>query len=177
MNNKEIFVQNYFLEAKKASDLIYSQKAKVVFPATILTRAAIESGWGKNAPNNNFFGIKDTDGVNGNEFLLTTTEYHKTQNVKYPKVLSVVFDAVRKLFKYKVQDYFRKYNTASESFYDFCMFLIKNPRYAKAFDSKNAYDQGSAICFAGYATHPDAVKLTRQVTVSIEKIITDLKLN
>jgi flagellum-specific peptidoglycan hydrolase FlgJ len=175
--DKNTFVKTFFSEAKKASDLIYSQKGKVVFPATILTRAAIESGWGKHVVGNNFFGIKDFDGVNGNEILITTHEYHKTKNVKYPKVLSVVWDAVRKLFKYKVQDYFRKYNTASESFYDFCMFLVKNPRYSKAFDAKNAYDQGSTICFAGYATHPEAVKLTRQVTISIEKIITDLKLN
>ena len=174
--DKNTFVKTFYNEAKKASDLIYSQKGKKIYPETILARAAIESAWAEKAPNFNFFGIKDTDGVNGNEFLLSTTEFHKTNNVKYPKVLSIVWDAVRKLFKYKVQDYFRKYNNASESFYDFCMFLIKNPRYSKSLEAKDAYDQGSLICQAGYATHPEAVKLTRQVTISIEKIVTELKL-
>lgn len=174
--DKNTFVKTFFSEAKKASDLVYSQKGKLIHPATILARAAIESGWGKHVVAFNFFGIKDFDGVNGNEVLITTHEYHKTRNVKYPKVLSIVWDAVRKLFKYKVQDYFRKYNNASESFYDFCMFLIKNPRYSKALESKDAYDQGTLICQAGYATHPESVKLTRQVTISIEKIINELKL-
>jgi flagellar protein FlgJ len=169
--DKQTFVKTYFPEAKKASDLIYSQKGIMIFPATILARAAIESGWGKHVKGLNFFGIKDFDGVNGNEMLVTTHEYHKTKTIKYPKILSIVWDGVRKLFKYKINDYFRKYNSASDSFYDFCMFLIKNQRYSKAIIAKNAYDQGSDICFAGYATHPEAVKLTRQVTISIENEI------
>ncbi len=174
--NKTTFVKTYFPEAKKASDLAYSQFGKMIFPATILARAAIESGWGKHVVGMNFFGIKDFDGVNGNEVLVTTHEYHKTRNHKYPRILSIVWDGVRKLLKYKVQDYFRKYNSASDSFYDFCVFLIKNQRYSKAIIAKNAYDQGSDICFAGYATHPEAVKLTRQVTISVEAEIKKLGL-
>jgi flagellar protein FlgJ len=89
MDKKE-FVKKYLPEAQKASDIILQKYGKKVFVGTILVRAAIESGWGEKAPQNNFFGIKDFDGVNGNEFLLTTTEFHKTRNVKYPKILSII---------------------------------------------------------------------------------------
>ena len=33
----------------------------------ILTQAALESAWGNCAPGNMFFGVKDSDGLNGNE--------------------------------------------------------------------------------------------------------------
>ena len=50
----------------------------------ILTQAALESGWGSSIPGNMFFGVKDTDGINGNEQLLTTTEYSKSDSLKFP---------------------------------------------------------------------------------------------
>lgn len=169
--DKVSFVKKYLPEAQKASDLIFQKHGKRVFVVTILVRAAIESGWGEKAPQNNFFGIKDFDGVNGNEFLLTTTEFHKNKNVKYPKILSIIWEKARGLFRYKVLDYFRKYATPSDSFVDFCEFLIKNPRYKRAFEQPDAMRQGLEICKAGYATSPDSVSLTRLVTLSIEKII------
>jgi flagellum-specific peptidoglycan hydrolase FlgJ len=170
MDKKE-FVKKYLPEAQKASDIILQKYGKKVFVGTILVRAAIESGWGEKAPQNNFFGIKDFDGVNGNEFLLTTTEFHKTRNVKYPKILSIIWEKARGLFRYKVQDYFRKYATPSDSFVDFCEFLVKNNRYSKVFSQPDAMCQGLEICKAGYATSPDSMTLTRLVTLSIEKII------
>ena len=53
----------------------------------VLAQAALESGWGKKAPGNMFFGVKDTDGVNGNEQLLTTTEFSKSPNLKFPQII------------------------------------------------------------------------------------------
>lgn len=171
MSNKVNFVKKYLPEAQKASDLVFQKHGKRVFVGTILVRAAIESGWGAKAPQNNFFGIKDFDGVNGDEFLLTTHEYHRTRNVKYPRILSIVWEKARGLFKYKVQDYFKKYATPSDSFVDFCEFLIKNPRYKRVFEQPDSMRQGLEICKAGYATSPDSLTLTRLVTLSIEKII------
>jgi flagellar protein FlgJ len=54
-----------------------------------LAQAAIESGWGDMAPGNAFFGVKDTDGVNGNEQLLTTTEYSRRMDLKFPVRCSI----------------------------------------------------------------------------------------
>ena len=36
-----------------------------------------------------FFGVKDTDGINGNEQLITTTEYSRRNDLKFPEVISV----------------------------------------------------------------------------------------
>lgn len=48
-------------------------------PALVtLAQAALESGWGKHAPGNNFFGIKDSSSANFGIQILNTTEYiHK----------------------------------------------------------------------------------------------------
>jgi len=77
----------------------------------ILTQAALESGWGKFAPGNMFFGVKDTDGLNGNEQLLTTTEYSRRADLVFPVIISVtpIMRNGIMYFKYRVKDYFRKY--------------------------------------------------------------------
>ena len=80
----ENFVKIYLPEAKKV-------EKKTGFHYLIpLTQGALESGWGKKAVGNNFFGIKDTDGVNGNEQLITTTEYLSTDKVKFPVIIKIV---------------------------------------------------------------------------------------
>ena len=124
----------------------------------ILAQAALESGWGAVAPGNMFFGVKDTDGINGNEQLLTTTEYSRRADLKFPQILSVtpvVMNGV-KMFKYKVKDYFRKYKSPEESFTDHAQFFLKNPRYKKALEVKAMpYSFIKEIAVAGYATAPD----------------------
>ena len=47
-----------------------------------LAQAALESGWGKHAPGNNFFGIKDSDRVNFGVQTKMTTEYKNGSKVK-----------------------------------------------------------------------------------------------
>ena len=96
-----------------------------------LTQGALESSWGTKAPGFNFFGIKDTDGVNGNEQLITTTEYLSTPNAKFPSVISIIKQGVNR-FKYTVKDWFRKYPSAEMAFADHANFIIKNPRYSEA---------------------------------------------
>jgi len=75
---------------------------------------------------NNFFGIKDTDGVNGNEQLITTKEYLSTDKVKFPVILKIVKAGNK--FKYTVKDYFRKYPSAEVAFTDHVNLFLKNPR-------------------------------------------------
>ena len=137
----------------------------------ILAQAALESGWGKHAPGNMFFGVKDTDGVNGNEQLLTTTEYLKTDKAKFPVILSiekVVRNGVQ-WFKYRVRDYFRKYPTPEASFTDHAMFFIRNRRYSKALQFRdNPYRFAQEVAKAGYATDPNYSNKLSQVIAMIE---------
>lgn len=158
----EEFVKTYLPEAKKV-------EAKTGFHYLIpLTQGALESGWGQKVVGNNFFGIKDTDGINGNEQLITTTEYLSTDKVKFPVILNII--KVGTKFKYTVKDWFRKYPSAELAFTDHVNFFLKNPRYAKALKVKDKptlfFDE---IAKAGYATAPDYANQLKQVMNSVIK--------
>ena len=159
------FVKKYYGFALQTQD-------KTGISATfILAQAALESGWGKHAPGNMFFGVKDTDGVNGNEQLLTTTEYLKTDKAKFPVVLSIekVLRNGVQWFKYRVKDYFRKYPTPEASFTDHAMFFIRNKRYSKALQFRdNPYRFAQEVAKAGYATDPEYSNKLSQVIAMIE---------
>lgn len=160
------FVKSYFPFA------LQTESKTGISAIAILAQAALESSWGKAAPGNMFFGIKDTDGINGNEQLLTTTEYSRRSDLKFPEIISVV-PVVKggvKMFKYKVKDYFRKYKTPEESFTDHAQFFLKNKRYRDALKVKNdPYAFIEAIAKAGYATAPDYASVLKKVAKSIEK--------
>lgn len=162
------FAKAFYPHAKKVEE-------KIGVPAlAILAQAAVESGWGKVAPGNMFFGVKDTDGINGNEQLITTTEYLKTATAKFPEVISVtpVIRNGQKYFKYKVKDYFRKYNSPEECFADHAKFFVVNKRYAKALAVKSDYKAFiKAIAAAGYATDPNYANVLISVADSIKKFI------
>jgi flagellum-specific peptidoglycan hydrolase FlgJ len=137
-----------------------------------LADAALESGWGKFAPGNMFFGVKDTDGINGNEQLITTTEYSRRSDLKFPVVLHIepVMMNGLKYFKYTVKDYFRSYDSPEACFNDHAQFFLKNKRYAKALLVKQdpiAFAQ--AIAKAGYATGPDYAKTLIAVIKTIQR--------
>lgn len=147
------------------------QKYDIPFTA-ILVQGAIESGWGQNAPMNNFFGHKDFDGINGNEQLLVTHEYLRSAQAfeKFPFVFWVK-EVGKRLFKGKVKDWFKAYKTPQEAFEAHCIFIRKNPRYKKALtyrtDAKRFLTE---VARAGYATSPDYEKLCLAVLGSIERI-------
>ena len=140
----------------------------------ILAQAALESGWNSACPGFSYFGIKDTDGLNGNEQLLTTTEYSRRADLKFPQIISVT-PTVRngqKYFKYIVKDYFRKYESPEECFTDHANFLIRNPRYSKALEVKSdpiAFVK--AIAVAGYATAPDYAQTLTSICNRITGIL------
>lgn len=145
-------------------------EAKTGFSYLIpLTQAALESDWGQKAVGNNFFGIKDTDGINGNEQLITTTEYLSNNKAKFPKILKIVQVAAKR-FKYTVQDWFRKYKTPEEAFADHIEFFLRNPRYRTAILYKNDPDRFfMEIAKAGYATAADYGQTLIQVKKSVIK--------
>lgn len=167
MTPKE-FVKEYLPEAQKA------QVDTGISAIAILAQAALESGWGKAAPGFMFFGVKDTDGVNGNEQLLTTTEYSRRSDLKFPEIISItpVIRNGQKWFKYKVKDYFRKYNSAAECFTDHGQFFLSNPRYKEALKVKEDADKFiDEIAKAGYATDPNYSTLLKSISKTIQKNI------
>lgn len=158
----ELFVKTYLPEAKKV-------EAKTGFHYLIpLTQGALESGWGAKVKGNNFFGIKDTDGINGNEQLITTTEYLSTDKAKFPAIISIT--KVGNKFKYIVKDWFRKYTSAEKAFEDHINFFLKNKRYSEAIKHKSNPEKFfEEIAKAGYATAPDYANQLKAVMKSVIK--------
>jgi len=159
----EEFVKTYLPEANKV------EKETGFNHLITLTQGALESGWGKKALGNNFFGIKWSEGNKQDKQLITTTEYHSKDSVKYPEVISVVRQP-NGTFKYTVKDWFRKYKTPAEGFEDHITFFLKNPRYSKALLVKNNPSKFfEEIAKAGYATAPDYADQLKSVMNSVIK--------
>lgn len=153
---------------------IASEKQTGFSALATLAQGALESSWGDIAPGNMLFGVKDTDGVNGNEQLLTTTEYSRYANAKFPNIISVtpVIRNGQKWYKYKIKDYFRKFDTVEECFTNHVQFFLKNKRYSKAIAvRKDAYKFIDQISKAGYATDPNYASLLKSIAKSIEPIL------
>jgi flagellar protein FlgJ len=141
----------------------------------ILAQAALETGWGKSVTGNMYFGIKDTDGVNGNEQLLRTTEVLKNPDVKFPEVISITKRPDGK-YNYVVKTWFRKYDTAEGSFTDHACFFFTYNRYKSALLVKNdPYHFAEEIANAGYATGVNYAATLKSLISTIEKLIDEVK--
>jgi flagellum-specific peptidoglycan hydrolase FlgJ len=162
------FVTSFYKYAKQ------TEEKSGISAIAVLAQAAQESGWGKVAPGNMFFGVKDTDGRNGNEQLLITTEYSRRQDLKFPEILHVepVEMHGERFFKYTIKDWFRKYSTPEECFSDHANFFVKNKRYSEALKVKHdPYLFIEEIAKAGYATDPNYSKTLKSIAHSIEQMI------
>lgn len=106
-----------------------------VDPRIIIAQAAQETGWGKSAPNNNYFGIKSHGKAGGGSFA--TTEYINGQPVT-------------------ITDSFRGYGSPEESVAGYASFLTENPRYQPMLAASGDFDaQIAALGESGYATDPN----------------------
>lgn len=103
-------------------------------PRIIVAQAAQETGWGKSAPGNNFFGIKSHGQDGGNSLM--TTEYVNGQPVK-------------------MRDSFRAYENPQDSVRGYGDFMLQNPRYKPLREAKGLDEQLSALQASGYATDPN----------------------
>ncbi len=129
-----------------------------------LVFAAIESGFGKHAPANNFYGIKADGSWKGEVSKLRTPECMPSANTSHlqAEILQVVpphgsgsFTACDNRGDYTIwiNDKFRAYSSPAASVLDFGMFLKHNSRYAPAFDLTNdPKAMGTYILTHGYAT-------------------------
>ncbi|MEJ5081049.1 glucosaminidase domain-containing protein [Ochrobactrum sp. MYb379] len=105
-----------------------------VDPRIIVAQAAQETGWGKSAPGNNFFGIK-SHGQSGGQNL-TTHEVINGQRVK-------------------INDSFRTFASPQDSVAGYADFLSTNKRYRPMREAQGLDAQLQALGASGYATDPN----------------------
>lgn len=118
-----------------------------IAPEITLAQAALETGWGKSAPGNNFFGIKSHGKAGGN--TLATTEVINGQPVR-------------------VNDSFRAYGSPGESVLDYGRFLSENPRYKPMLAASGDLEaQIDALGKSGYATDPNYASKIRSIAYGI----------
>lgn len=162
MSRSEAFIEKYMPYAQQM------EQSHGVPALVALAQSALETGWGRHAPGNMMFD-KTGKSWRGKKQLLTTTEYHSTDQVKYPEILSIT-KVSRSRFKYRVKDWFRKYDSPYESFVDYARLLKGSTRYAKAFQfTQDPYRFAQEIARAGYATAPDYFYRIRVIMDMIKK--------
>jgi hypothetical protein len=109
-------------------------RATGIDPRIVIAQSAIETGWGRSAPGNNYFGIK-SHGAPGGQ-TLATTEVVNGQPVR-------------------MNDSFRGYADLGASAQDYAHFLKSNARYAPVLQAQGLEAQAAALGKSGYATDPD----------------------
>lgn len=115
---------------------IKAMKEYGICASLTIAQAILESGWGQNAPGNNLFGIKWTEGCGYESQDLATQECYNGvwQNIVAP---------------------FRKYDSLADSVYDHAMFLVQNSNYANLLGVTDYKQACKLIQEDGYATAPD----------------------
>lgn len=105
-----------------------------VDPRIIVAQAAQETGWGRAAPGNNYFGIK-SHGKSGGQTFAT----HEVINGK----------------RVSINDSFRRFASPDESVKGYADFLSSNKRYRPMLQAKGIDAQIQALGASGYATDPN----------------------
>lgn len=121
-----------FVSALMPAALEASQRTGVD-PRIIVAQAAQETGWGRSAPGNNYFGIK-SHGQDGGQDLAT----HEVVNGQ----------------RVKVNDSFRTFDSPGNSVAGYADFLLENPRYKPMMAAQGLDAQLEALGASGYATDP-----------------------
>lgn len=137
---KESFISALMPEAQRVGAEIG------VDPRIIVAQAAQETGWGKSAPGNNFFGIKSHGKGGGQNF---TT--HEVINGK----------------RVKINDSFRMYDSPEDSVRGYGEFLTNNPRYKPMLQAGSMDEQLAALGASGYATDPNYARSVGSIARSI----------
>jgi Muramidase (flagellum-specific) len=133
---KQLTPQQIFFR-KYASYAIHTQRLTGIPASVTLAQAAIESGWGRHAPSNNFFGIKGK-GPAGSQWLWTR-EFRQGR-------------------MHRVRARFRRYETPLQSFVDHAQIIAKgsNLRHAMQHtDSARAFVTALQSGRRKYATDPN----------------------
>lgn len=134
-----------FIDALLPAAIEHGQRIGVD-PRIIVAQAAQETGWGKSAPGNNFFGIK-SHGKSGGQNLTT----HEVINGK----------------RVKINDSFRTFASPQDSVAGYADFLSSNKRYRPMLEAKGLEAQLQALGASGYATDPNYANSVGAIARSI----------
>ena len=138
--------QQEFIEAMMPHALRVSERTGLD-PRLVIAQAAQETGWGRSAPGNNFFGIKSHGKAGGATH--STHEYVNGQRVN-------------------IQDSFRQYGDMGESADGYAEFLQTNPRYRQMLAAGDLDGQLEALGQSGYATDPNYAQSVGSIARSIQ---------
>lgn len=141
-DRRTTFIQTYMPYAQEASAMTG------IDPSVILAQAAHETGWGRKAPGNNFFGIK------GGGQTFATHEYIGGKRVN-------------------MKAGFRRYDNPRDSFLDWAK-LMHKPPYAGVLAAETPEEQIKALKAAGYATDPAYVAKLNSVRGMVTQIAGDM---
>jgi len=160
------FVAKYYPYA------LASEKESEISAKAVLAQSALETGWGRVIKGNMLFGVKAKATTPANKKqLLTTTEFLKADNAKFPEIVSVTKQK-NGLYKYVVKDWFMKYESPKESFDDHAAFFKRNPRYSEALKVKGDANRFvEEIAKAGYATDPNYANTLKSIIKIFEKYV------
>lgn len=131
-----------------------------VDPATIVSHAALETGWGRSLPQRadgatsyNLFGIKAAGDWRGGAATADTVEYERGRAVTR-------------------SEQFRAYGSLAESVRDYARLIAGSPRYAGALHAgADAGAYAAALQRGGYATDPGYATKLVQVAESVQSIL------
>jgi flagellar protein FlgJ len=131
-----------------------------VDPATIVSHAALESGWGRSLPPRadggssfNLFGIKAFAGWRGPAVHAATVEFEHGQPVARTEP-------------------FRAYGSLAESVRDYAELIARNPRYGAALNAgTDAAAYAAALQRGGYATDPGYASKLVGVAESVQALL------
>jgi flagellum-specific peptidoglycan hydrolase FlgJ len=143
---KEFYEERYNSLLEKAKEMGF--KHPEVIAKLGASQAAIETGFGKSAPNHNYYGIK------GAGSQQTTQEYIPGKGMV------------------TIKDSFRGYSDPSSSDADYLR-LMQNPRYRAVAESQDPYQAAQAVKQAGYATAPNYTEALSSILASMGKKASD----
>ncbi|HAT62247.1 MAG TPA: flagellar biosynthesis protein FlgJ [Prevotella sp.] len=156
--------------------LYHKDKANSVSPVFTTAQAMLESGWGNSTIGNNLFGMTVGSNWKGKKVLVTTHEVFQSGKhtfVPPERVLNIV-KMNNGCYNYKVQRYFRDYNTLEDGLMDHNE-LFKKPLYADAWPyrlyAKEFAKRISDYKGARYATDPNYYKTLWSLINMVQNIV------
>ena len=171
------FIGTIYPEAKR----LYEAK-NGVHPLFVTAQAALETGWRiKKEAGNNIFGITRGSSRIGETKLILTTEYFKTDNVKFnaPERVESVIKTGENNYRYRVYRFFRVYDSIADCLDDH-LSLLRKPAYADAWPYRDNPKEFAKRIVDGagarYATAPNYASVMCSVINSVEQYIKELGL-
>lgn len=166
------FFEKYYPFAKQ------SEEATGIPALVTLAQAAVESGWGERmSGQNNIFGIKDFDGVNGNEELILTFEFSKRDNltpaqIGLQKILSInPSKDYPGYFRYSGYSYFRKYDTITDAFSDHAQIFYRVGAYQDALAYKSDPILFAKMISPVYAQNPNYFLMLKSIILTFQNYL------